>query len=118
MFREVLSLVEQGIASPEDVDRAIKGSFGLRLGVIGVLETMDLAGLDLMYKGTEYLYPHIDRSLEPQPVLRDKVLAGDLGAKTGRGFFTYDETGESAGKESKIKRRDKQLLKIIKLLKG
>ena len=98
-------------------DRAIKGSFGLRLGVIGVLQTMDMAGLDLMYKGTKYLYPHIDRSLEPQQVLRDKVLAGDLGAKTGKGFFTYDEAAESDGKESKLKNRDKQLLKIIQLLK-
>ena len=61
MFREVLSLLEQGVASPEDIDTAVKGSFGIRLGVIGVLETMDMAGLDLMYKGTQHLYKYIDQ---------------------------------------------------------
>ncbi len=116
MFREVLSLLEQGVASPEDLDSAVKGSFGLRLGVIGVLETMDLAGLDLMYKGTKYLYPFIDRSLEPQKALVEKVENGQLGAKTGRGFFDYDTEAGSAGGDSKIKSRDKKLLEMLRLL--
>ncbi len=118
MFREVLSLLEQGVASPKDLDTAVKGSFGFRLGVIGVLETMDLAGLDLMYKGTKHLYPKIDRSLEPQGVLSEKVENGDFGAKTGKGFFSYDTANGSADVDSSIKKRDEMLLRMLKLLRG
>ena len=113
MFREVLSLLEQGVASPEDLDSAVKGSFGLRLGVMGVLETMDLAGLDLMLKGTDYLYKYLDNSTKPHSVLREKVNHNHLGAKTGEGFFSYPmESTETDGK-SPIKERDKKLLAIL-----
>jgi len=116
MFREVLSLLEQKIASLEDLDRAVKGSFGFRLGVIGVLETMDMAGLDLMYKGTKYLYKFIDNSVEPQRVLKEKVDKGDLGVKTGKGFFSYESGSSSDKSESSLKKRDKKLLEILKVL--
>jgi 3-hydroxybutyryl-CoA dehydrogenase len=116
MFREVLSLLEQKIASPEDLDRAVRDSFGLRLGVIGVLETMDMAGLDLMYKGTRHLYKFIDNSVEPQRVLKEKVDKGDLGVKTGKGFFSYESGSASTESESKVKKRDKKLLEILKVL--
>lgn len=66
MFRKVLSLLEQGVAEPEDIDVGVKGSFGLRLAVLGPLATMDMGRLDLMYKGMKYLYPFIDRSIDVQ----------------------------------------------------
>ena len=116
MFREVLSLLEQEVASPEDIDTAVKGSFGLRLGVIGVLETMDMAGLDLMYKGTRHLYQYIDHSTEPQRVLEEKVEQGALGVKTGKGFFSYETGDTSEGTVSKVRERDHNLLKILKAL--
>ena len=116
MFREVLSLLEQNVASPEDLDKAVRGSFGFRLGVIGVLETMDMAGLDLMYKGTKYLYKFIDNSVEPQRVLKEKVDKGDLGVKTGKGFFSYESGAASDKSESKLKKRDKKLLEILNVL--
>ena len=112
MFREVLSLLEKGIASAEDIDEAIKGSFGLRLSVIGVLETMDMAGLDLMFKGTKYLFNFIENSTEPPKILKEKVEKGELGIKTGKGFFTYGDAISS----QKTQYRDKKLLKILKEL--
>jgi len=116
MFREVLSLLEQKIASPEDLDSAVKGSFGLRLGVIGVLETMDMAGLDLMYKGTKHLYKFIDNSIKPQRVLEEKIDKGELGLKSGKGFFSYESGPSSEQRDPKLKERDKKLLKILKAL--
>ena len=112
MFREVLSLLEKGVASAEDIDKAIKGSFGMRLSVIGVLETMDMAGLDLMYKGTKHLFNFIESSTEPPKILKEKVEKGELGIKTGKGFFAYDDIGGS----QKTQHRDKKLLKILKVL--
>jgi 3-hydroxybutyryl-CoA dehydrogenase len=115
MFREVLSLLEHGVASVEDLDRAVKGSFGLRLGVIGVLETMDMAGLDLMYKGTAHLYKFIESSIEAQDVLRAKVERGELGLKTGKGFYTYT-AGTEDDAELKKMQRDVKLLSLLKAL--
>jgi 3-hydroxybutyryl-CoA dehydrogenase len=115
MFREVLSLLEHGVASVADLDRAVKGSFGLRLGVIGVLETMDMAGLDLMYKGTAHLYKFIESSIEAQDVLRAKVERGELGLKTGKGFYTYT-AGTEDDAELKKMQRDVKLLSLLKAL--
>ena len=116
MFREVLSLLEQKVASPEDLDKAVRGSFGFRLGVVGVLETMDMAGLDLMYKGTKHLYKFIDNSVEPQSVLKEKIDKGELGLKTGKGFFSYGSGPSSEQSDLKLKKRDKKLLEILKAL--
>lgn len=118
MFREVLSLLEQGVASAEDIDTAIKGSFGLRLGVIGVLETMDMAGLDLMLKGTSHLYQYIENRDKPQKILEEKVLRGELGIKTGKGFYTYDSTTTEGDPRDKVKSRDKKLLRLLETLSG
>ncbi len=117
MFREVLSLLEQDVASVEDLDKAVKGSFGLRLGVIGVLETMDMAGLDLMLKGTSHLYRFIDNAREPQNVLLKKVENGDLGIKTGRGFYNYG-LAEQGGSIDNIKERDRKLLRLLSALEA
>jgi len=116
MFREVLSLLEQGVASAEDIDTAIKGSFGLRLGVVGVLETMDMAGLDLMLKGTAHLYRHIENREEPQRILEDKVSEGELGVKTGKGFYTYDGRTAHGDARNTVEARDRKLLRLLKAL--
>ncbi|MCF8041456.1 MAG: 3-hydroxyacyl-CoA dehydrogenase family protein [Desulfarculaceae bacterium] len=116
MFREVLSLLEMGVASAEDIDRAIMGSFGLRLSVQGVLKTMDLAGLDLMLKGCGYLFGHIAGGTEVPEVLREKVARGQLGAKSGQGFFSYADAAPGAVDAPPGKARDKALLTILKAL--
>lgn len=94
LVRECFSLVEKGIASPEDIDAVVRYGLGRRLSVAGPLEIADVAGLDLILKATSYLLPHLARSTEPADVLQEKVAQGELGVKTGRGF--YDWTPESA----------------------
>jgi 3-hydroxybutyryl-CoA dehydrogenase len=113
MFREVLSLLESGVASPEDIDKAVKGSFGLRLAINGPLATADFGGLDLWCKGMKYLFPLLDDSKEPQKVLTEQVEKGCLGEKTGKGFFKY-QTDMAKGKEEMA--RDMKLLKLLKIL--
>jgi 3-hydroxybutyryl-CoA dehydrogenase len=115
MFREVLALLEGGVASAEDIDKAIQGSFGLRLSVQGVLKTMDLAGLDLMLKGCSYLFGEIAANRDAPQILKDKVSLGDLGAKSGRGFFSYDRPAGGAG-PSPARQRDRALLRMLKAL--
>jgi 3-hydroxybutyryl-CoA dehydrogenase len=94
LLREALAIVDAGIASPRDVDTIIRTSFGRRLAVAGVFEVFEAAGWDLTLAVADQLFPAIDRSPEPPLSLREKVARGELGLKTGRGF--YDWTPESA----------------------
>ncbi len=86
LWREAISIVENGIADPAEVDEAVKNSFGLRLPVLGPMENADLAGLDLTLAIHNYVLKHIEDSHGPSPILKEKVEKGDLGLKTSRGF--------------------------------
>ena len=112
LYREALHCLKEGIASAEDIDMAVKGSYGFRLPTLGPLETSDFGGLDTYLHIAEYLFKEIDRSTEPPEFLRKKVSQGKLGVKTGEGFFRY--TPEEA--EKKIKKRDRQFLQRLKCL--
>jgi 3-hydroxybutyryl-CoA dehydrogenase len=115
MFREVLALLEAGVAEPEEIDRAVRGSFGLRLPIIGPLKTADLGGLDLWYKGMRYLYPFLDNATEPQKVLQEKVDGGHFGKKTGEGFFAYETVTDRGLEEQE---RDLKMIQLLGLLYG
>jgi len=112
LYREALSCLREGVASAEDIDLAVKGTFGFRLPTIGPLETSDFGGLDTFLNISEYLFKEIDRSTEPPELLKEKVKAGKLGVKTGEGFYPYP--GEKA--DEKIKERDRQFLQRLKCL--
>jgi 3-hydroxybutyryl-CoA dehydrogenase len=92
--REALYIVEQGIASPQDVDIAVRDGFGRRLAVAGPFEIAEPIGWDLELRIQENLFPHLASSAKPSPLVEDKVAKGELGVKTGRGF--YEWTRESA----------------------
>jgi len=112
--REAISIVAQGIASPEDVDLIAKLSFGLRLPVVGPLETVDLGGLDLTQAIQTYLLPDLDCSSEPLQLIQDKVAKGELGAKSGKGFYDWPP-----GRfEEVIRRRDKKLAQLYSPYRG
>ena len=108
--REAIAIVAEEIATPEDVDLIARLSFGLRMPVIGPLETADLGGLDLTLAIQTYLLPELDRSTEPTQLVRDKIAKGELGAKAGKGFYDWspDRLAES------IQQRDEALLEILK----
>jgi len=89
LWREAMALVQDGICDAETVDLCIKNSFGLRLPIMGPLETADLNGLDMILAIHEQILPSIDRTPGPLPILKDKIAAGDLGMKTGRGFLDW-----------------------------
>jgi 3-hydroxybutyryl-CoA dehydrogenase len=96
LWREAISIVENGIADPAEVDEAVKNSFGLRLPVLGPMENADLVGLDLTYAIHNYVLKHIEDSHLPSPALKEKVEKGDLGVKTGKGFQEWSKEGAEA----------------------
>lgn len=91
LWREAISIVENGIAEPAEVDEAVKNSFGLRLPVLGPIENADLVGLDLTLNIHDYVLKHIESSPDPSPLLKKKVEQGDLGIKNGRGFKEWSQ---------------------------
>jgi len=110
MFREIWSLWSQGVASAEDLDLAVRGSFGFRLPSVGPLLANDLAGNETTCTIARRLLPVIDSSPEPAAAFREMVERGDFGLKTGRGF--YDHTPEEW--QAIIDKRDCDLLRQLK----
>lgn len=91
LFREAISIVENGIATAEDVDKAIKYGFGMRLGARAPMEVIDAGGTDLTYSIHEYLFPHIENSTKPSKLLKQKLDEGKLGFKSGEGFMKWSK---------------------------
>lgn len=111
-----LMLVEQGVASIEDIDTACRLSFCLRLPMYGPLKAHDMAVNKKTSLATqEYMYREIGHPIfQPSPLLRQKVEAGELGILTGKGW--YDYSGQSA--EELQKQRDRQIIQMLKFLEG
>jgi len=86
MWIEANRLLEEGVASPEDIDTACKLGLG---HPIGPYELMDLTSNDLNLKVQEILYEAYGERFRPRPILKQKVNAKHLGQKTGRGWYVY-----------------------------
>ncbi len=110
LWREAVSIVENGIADAKTVDESIKYGFGLRLPVLGPMENIDMVGTDLTYSIHNYIFKHLENSEEPSPLLKQKVENNSLGFKTGSGFQEWDELS----KEETQKRFIEHLIKITK----
>lgn len=87
LWREAISIVEHGIADAATVDDAIKQSFGIRIAVLGPIENADMAGLDLILAIHNTVLKDLEASPNPSPLLQDKVKKGELGFKSGKGFY-------------------------------
>lgn len=85
---EAMRMVEEGVASAEDIDTAM--TLGYRHPT-GPLRTTDIVGLDVRLAIAEHLASELGDRFEPPALLRDKVAAGDLGRKSGRGFFDWND---------------------------
>jgi 3-hydroxybutyryl-CoA dehydrogenase len=97
------SILMEDVVTPEDIDRAVENSISLRLAVGGPFATMDLGGLDTMAASARTM------GLEPPPALADRVERGDLGVKTGKGFYDYTGTTE----RDILARRDYRLMLLL-----
>jgi len=88
---EAMRLVENGVVTPEDLDKGFRLAFGRRMGP---LETSDLVGLDVQLMAYTNVYmEERDPKFHPPAILRRKVAAGHLGRKTGKGWYEYNPDG-------------------------
>lgn len=110
VYREALKIVEDGIATIEDVDKAMKFGPGFRYPVLGPFETSDLGGLDTFYYISSYLFNELSDAKQPTKLQQELIDNNNLGVKTGNGWYDYsDGKGEEA-----MARRDKNFYKMLK----
>lgn len=111
---EAIRMLEEGLATAEDIDMAVKLTLGLRLPILGPLEIVDLGGVDTFLYAYSYLYDTLGERFKLPQLLRRKVESNELGIKTGKGFYEY--TKEQI--EAKIRRRDQWLIEQLKKLQA
>ena len=105
LLREALWLVEQGVATPEDVDRGIRKGLGRRFSAIGLFDAVDLGGLGTWHNVARRLFPELSAAASPGPFLAERAAAGDLGESSGRGVYEWP-----ADRAAAVKRRRDALL--------
>jgi 3-hydroxybutyryl-CoA dehydrogenase len=91
---ECVRMVEEGLASPADIDKAFRLGFNFPMGP---LELGDFNGLDTFVHVLDSLSGAYGERFRPTPSLRNMIAAGHLGRKTGEGFYRYDESGKPTG---------------------
>jgi 3-hydroxybutyryl-CoA dehydrogenase len=110
LMREAVSLLEAGVATAQDIDTMVKAGFGFKFPVIGPLETIDMAGMDIFYNVSKYLYGELDDTKTAQKIVEQKAKENKLGLKTGEGFYDYSKTDI----KSLNRKRVSQYIKIMK----
>jgi len=102
-MNEAARLVEEGVASAEDVDKAVTYGFGLRFGVLGLLEFIDWGGGDILYYASNYLRDAFgdERFAAPEVISRN-MKEGRIGLKTGSGFFDYSQMDVEAYRQRRM----------------
>ena len=99
LWREAISIVEQGIADPATVDDAVKYSFGLRLPQLAPIENSDMVGTQLTWNIHSYVLKYLADNHEPSPLLKQMLDEGKMGFASGEGFLKWDD--ESIAKSKK-----------------
>ena len=107
IVRTVLEMITNGWATPEQIDLAVKTSLGIRLPIVGVVQSLDFTGLNLIHdmtKGTE----------TENPLIEEKVRQGHLGVTTSKGIYDYGGRSE----EEILRKRDLLYLKMLDFLES
>jgi 3-hydroxybutyryl-CoA dehydrogenase len=104
LMNEAVRLVEEGVATPEDVDRAFKAGMGFRYASIGIFEFIDWGGVDILYRASRYMAEALgDERFKPARLVEEKMTRNELGPKTGRGFFDYAGDRREAFETDKVR---------------
>ena len=91
LAREAFALIDEGVATAEDVDAAVRFGFGFRFLAAGPVLQRDHAGLDVHCAAAATMYPSLSNATEPAASLRERVALGRLGMKAGAGFYDWPE---------------------------
>ena len=113
LMREALWLIEQGVASPEDIDATVRLSFGFRYAAAGPIVQKEHSGWDTTCAVAKIIWPDLTNADGPPPILQKNVDEGRIGFKTRRGFFEWND--ESMAKErARYERALRKCLEIFR----
>ncbi|WP_168566539.1 3-hydroxyacyl-CoA dehydrogenase family protein [Crateriforma spongiae] len=113
MWREALHMIDEQVCSPADIDRITRLTFALRLPLLGPIENMDYVGLDATERLQRFMAPRLCSQTTPARCLTEKTRSGDLGVKSGKGFYDWSERDI----DQVIRKRDQQVVQQLKWLK-
>src|SRR5262249_42026784 len=103
-MNEAARIVEEGVATAEDVEKAVKYGFGFRFAVLGLLEFIDWGGGDILYFASQYLTEALGHTRYASPNIVTKNMAdGRIGMKNGRGFLDYEGLDLDTHREGRLK---------------
>lgn len=102
-MNEAARMVEEGVASAEDIDKAVRYGFGFRFAVLGLLEFIDWGGGDTLYHACRYLVNALGDGRYASPdIIERNMHDGRIGLKTGQGFLNYDGLDIAAYREGRL----------------
>lgn len=110
-LRECFNLIEQGVCTAEDIDIAVKGSMGFKWAFCGPMESQDLAGLQTTQAMVHNIEQELTNTREVPGFLKEMVANEELGIRSNKGFYEYDDNGAKA-----IRTRDDNFLDLLKLM--
>ena len=114
LMREALSLVQEGIATPDDIDTAVRYSFGFRYAAVGPMTQKEISGWEGMTLAAEVIYPSLSNITAPPPCVMDLVKAGKSGMAKGEGFRKWPPE-EAARVKKNYDIRLKAAFEVLKL---
>ncbi len=106
IMNEAARMLEQGVATPEDIDRAVRYGFGLRYATMGVVEFIDYGGLDILYYASRYMSGALgDARFAPPEIVERYMAQGRVGLRSGQGFFDWGTTDVAAYRKDVLARQ-------------
>jgi 3-hydroxybutyryl-CoA dehydrogenase len=116
-MNEAARMVEEGVASAEDMDRAIRYGFGFRFGILGLIEFIDWGGGDILFYASQYLAKSLDAPrFEAPAIINTNMQTNRLGIKTAAGFYDYESMDLDAYKAETLSRFVDMLRHVDKAL--
>jgi 3-hydroxybutyryl-CoA dehydrogenase len=113
LMREALYLVADGVTTPEGIDIAVRYGFGFRFVACGPVLQKEMSGWDTHYLAGSSVYPHLHNEKVPPALLKEMVERGNLGMKSRRGFWEWDDA-KLAGERARIERCLQAGMEILK----
>jgi len=107
LLHEAYSMIEDGIVSAADVDKFARRGFGPRMCVTGLIEQKDISGIDVNAAAQRSIVPDLNHSGKPCQMLQDMAARGDIGVKSGKGFYDWAERDIDAYRKAAASKLDR-----------
>jgi 3-hydroxybutyryl-CoA dehydrogenase len=105
VMSEAARMVEEGVATPEDIDRAVRYGFGFRYANMGVVEFIDYGGVDILWYAGNYMAGKLGERFQPPPIVERLMREGKKGLREGEGFYDWKNIDRSAWQREALGRQ-------------